>query len=185
MDKITFLNELEYQLHRLPDDKIDEVMNTYENYFYQEGRKGKTDRAIVKELDTPKQIAKQQYAKYAVKNAESKPDVAHIAHAVFATIGMSVITLFFILVPLFFVMIITLLGTFIALGMLLSPILLLIMNIWSGLHSFSLSNYLFSFAYLGLGAMFLVIIIKFIIAIRNLLIRYLKWNVNFIKKGTS
>ncbi|ARJ50195.1 HAAS signaling domain-containing protein [Staphylococcus lutrae] len=185
MDKITFLNELEYQLHRLPNHIVDEVMNEYENHFYEEGLNGKSDRDIVKALDTPKQIAKQRYAKYAVKDAENKPDMAHIARAVLATIGMSVVTFSFILIPLFFVGLLMLLGTFVALGMLLSPLLLLITNIWSGLYPFSLSNYLFSFAYLGLGTMFLVIIIKLGLTIRKWLIKYLKWNVNFIKKGTS
>lgn len=102
MDKITFLNELEYQLHRLPNHVVDEVMNEYENHFYREGLDGKSDEAIVNALDTPKQIAKQHYAKYAVKNAEKKPDVTHLVRAVFATIGMSMITLFFIVIPLFF-----------------------------------------------------------------------------------
>ncbi|EOD4286519.1 DUF1700 domain-containing protein [Staphylococcus pseudintermedius] len=47
MDKITFLNELEYQLHRLPNHVVDEVMNEYENHFYREGLDGKSDEAIV------------------------------------------------------------------------------------------------------------------------------------------
>ncbi|HCA7399633.1 TPA: DUF1700 domain-containing protein [Staphylococcus pseudintermedius] len=185
MDKITFLNELEYQLHRLPNHVVDEVMNEYENHFYREGLDGKSDEAIVNALDTPKQIAKQRYAKYAVKNAEKKPDVTHLVRAVFATIGMSMITLFFIVIPLFFVGLLVLIGTFLALGMLLSPLLLLITDVWSGMFSFSLSNYLYSFAYLGLGMMFIVMIVKLIAAIKKLLIKYLKWNVNFIKKGTS
>ncbi|WP_390575123.1 HAAS signaling domain-containing protein, partial [Staphylococcus pseudintermedius] len=45
MDKITFLNELEYQLHRLPNHVVDEVMNEYENHFYREGLDGKSDEA--------------------------------------------------------------------------------------------------------------------------------------------
>ncbi|PTH69319.1 hypothetical protein BU586_10205, partial [Staphylococcus agnetis] len=36
MDKITFLNELEHQLKRLPNDVIDDIMNQYENHFYKE-----------------------------------------------------------------------------------------------------------------------------------------------------
>lgn len=89
------------------------------------------------------------------------------------------------MIPLFFVGLLLLIGTFLALGMLLSPLLLLITDVWSGMFSFSLSNYLYSFAYLGLGMMFIVMIVKLIAAIKKLLIKYLKWNVNFIKKGTS
>ncbi|WMZ47879.1 DUF1700 domain-containing protein [Staphylococcus pseudintermedius] len=111
--------------------------------------------------------------------------MTHLVRAVFATIGMSMITLFFIVIPLFFVGLLLLIGTFLALGMLLSPLLLLITDVWSGMFSFSLSNYLYSFAYLGLGMMFIVMIVKLIAAIKKLLIKYLKWNVNFIKKGTS
>ncbi|MDO5376424.1 MAG: DUF1700 domain-containing protein [Staphylococcus rostri] len=184
MDKITFLNELEYQLHKLPQDKIDEVMYTYENHFYEEAKKGYTDKEIVAALDSPKQIAKEKYVKYALKNAETRPNIPHMIRAVLATIGMSIVTFIFILVPLLIVLTIMTAATFISLGMILAPIILFIWNIWAGLQNFSVSNYLFSFAYLGLGTMFLVIIIKLLIGIRHLLIRYMKWNMKFIKKGT-
>ncbi|MCS4486932.1 DUF1700 domain-containing protein [Staphylococcus americanisciuri] len=184
MDKITFLNELEYQLHKLPQDKIDEVMTKYENHFYQEAQKGHSDKAIVAALDSPKQIAKRKYAKYALNDAERRPNIPHMMRAVVATVGVSIITLCFILIPLTIVLIVMAAATFVSLGMILAPLILFIWNMWAGIQNFSLSNYLFSFAYLGLGTMFLVIIIKLLIAIRHLLIRYMKWNVNFIKKGT-
>ena len=184
MDKITFLNELEYQLHKLPKDKIDEVMTTYENHFYDESQKGFTDREIVHALDSPKQIAKKKYAKYAVTHAENKPNLSHMTHAVVATIGVSIINFCFILIPVMLVLIILLAATFVSLGMILAPVIVFIWNIWAGLENFSLSNYLFSFAYLGLGTMFLVAIVKCFITLRHLLIRYMKWNMNFIKKGT-
>lgn len=78
MDKITFLNELEHQLHRLPNQVADQIMNQYENHFFKENEKGKTDSEILKTLDSPKQIAKKKYAKYAVKDAEKKPDFNHL-----------------------------------------------------------------------------------------------------------
>ncbi|KIX90490.1 hypothetical protein TP70_07300 [Staphylococcus microti] len=183
MDKITFLNELEYQLDKLPKDKIDVVMNTYENHFYNENKKGFTDKEIVRALDSPKQIAKQKYAKYALKNAETKPNFSHIIHAVLATIGVSIINFCFILIPVLIILIITLAATFVSLGMILAPLIVFIWNIWAGMQNFSLSNYLFSFAYLGLGTMFLVAIIKFLTTLRHILLRYMKWNMNFIKKG--
>ncbi|QLK86435.1 DUF1700 domain-containing protein [Staphylococcus sp. 17KM0847] len=184
MDKITFLNELEYQLHKLPGHKIDDIMNSYENYFYEEGLKGYADSEIVHSLDTPKQIAKQKYAQYALNNAETKPDVSHIVRAVIATIGVSIVTFCFVLIPLVIVSPFILAFAFASLGMILSPLIVFIWNIWAGLHHFSVSNYLFSFAYFGLGTMFLVVVVKLLIGIRNWLIRYLKWNMNFIKKGT-
>lgn len=184
MDKITFLNELEHQLKRLPNQLVDNVMNQYETHFYKENEKGKSDSEIIQALDKPKQIAKKKYAKYAVKDAEIKPDFNHIRRAVFATIGMSIITLFFIVVPLIFILLFIIIGTFIALGMILTPIIVFITNIYAGLAQFSLTNYLFSFAYSGLGLMLFVLIVKFLCLLRNGLIRYLKWNINFIKKGT-
>ncbi|UXR81943.1 DUF1700 domain-containing protein [Staphylococcus sp. IVB6214] len=184
MDKITFLNELEYQLNKLPKDVVDDVMNTYENYFYEEGQKGFTDKEIVNALDTPKQIAKQKYAKFAVKDAEKKPNITHVIRAIIATIGMSLVTFCFVLIPLIIVVIMMMAATFVALGMILSPFILLISNILAGIQNFSISNYLFSFAYLGLGTMFLVMIVKASIGIRTILIRYLNWNMHFMKKGT-
>ena len=184
MDKITFLNELEHQLKRLPNHVTDQVMNQYENHFFKENEKGKTDSEIIKMLDSPKQIAKKKYAKYAVKNAEIKPDFNHLKRAVAATIGMSLITLLFVVIPLIALSLLIIIGMFITLGMVLAPFIVFITNIFADFQQISVSNYLFSFAYCGLGLMFFVVIIKFICLLRDALIRYLKWNINFIKKGT-
>lgn len=184
MDKITFLNELEHQLHRLPNQVADQIMNQYENHFFKENEKGKTDSEILKTLDSPKQIAKKKYAKYAVKDAEKKPDFNHLKRAVAATIGMSLITLIFVVVPLIFLILLIIVGMFMTLGMVLAPLIVLMTNLFADLHQISVSNYLFSFAYCGLGLMFFVVIVKFVCLLRDALIRYLKWNINFIKKGT-
>lgn len=184
MDKITFLNELEHQLKRLPNDVVDDIMNQYETHFYKENEKGKMDREIILSLNKPKHIAKKKYAKYAVTDAENKPDFDHLRRAVLATIGMSIVTLFFVVVPLIFLLLLIIMSLFISLGMILAPIIVFLAHIYSGLSEFSLSNYLFSFAYTGLGLMFLVIIIKIVCFLRKALLKYLKWNINFIKKGT-
>ncbi|REH85363.1 HAAS signaling domain-containing protein [Staphylococcus felis] len=184
MDKITYLNELEHRLKKLPSYRIDEVMTKYEQYFYEEGENGKTDKEIVKMLDSPKKVAKQSYAAYAVKNAEKKPDFVHITRALVATIGMSIITLFIIMIPLFFVSLFVLAGAFISIGMILAPAIVLISTMWVGVQYFSLSNFIFSMSFLGLGIVFIVIITKIVLVIRYAIIRYLTWNINFIKKGT-
>ncbi|MBY7664603.1 MULTISPECIES: HAAS signaling domain-containing protein [Staphylococcus] len=184
MDKITFLNELEHQLKRLPNDVIDDIMNQYENHFYKENEKGKTDREIILSLNKPKHIAKKKYAKYAVNDAEKEPDFSHLRRAVLATIGMSIVTLFFVVVPLIFLLLLIIISIFISLGMILAPIIVFLTQLYSGITQFSLSNYLFSFAYSGLGIMLFVIIVKVVCLLRIALLRYLKWNINFIKKGT-
>lgn len=183
LNKITYLNELEYRLDKLPSRQVDEIMSQYENIFYEEGAKGKTDKDIIRKLDTPKKIAKQKYAAYAVKNAERKPDFKHILSALIATIGISLITLLIVMIPLLIVLLIILVGTFISIGMVLAPVLVIISSIWVGLQYFSLSNLIFSISFLGLGIIFVVIILKLLLLVRYAIIKYLTWNIQLFKKG--
>ena len=53
MDKITFLNELETELDDLPRKEKDKVMNEYEDIFYNQETKGKTDAQILDDLKNP------------------------------------------------------------------------------------------------------------------------------------
>ena len=59
MDKITFLNELELALDDLPRREKDNKMYEYENLFYEEELKGKTEEQIVNKLKDPYDIAKE------------------------------------------------------------------------------------------------------------------------------
>ncbi|MBI5974772.1 DUF1700 domain-containing protein [Staphylococcus canis] len=183
MDKITYLNELEQRLHKLPASRVDEIMSLYEQYFFEAEKKGKSAKEIVQTLDSPKKVAKQNYATYAVKKAQHKPDIPHILRALFATIGMSIITLIFVLIPLLFTLLFITIGVLISVGMVLAPIIILVSTAWVGFQYFSLSNLLFGLSYFGLGVTFLVIIAKLLLAIRYLVIRYLTWNINLFKKG--
>lgn len=63
MDKITFLNELETELDDLPRKEKDKVMNEYEDIFYNQETKGKTDAQILDDLKNPYTIGKEIKAK--------------------------------------------------------------------------------------------------------------------------
>ena len=64
MNKITFLNELEYELDKLSRTERDQIMYHYEGVFYEAEKQNRSEEDVLRELETPKKIAKKYYAKY-------------------------------------------------------------------------------------------------------------------------
>ena len=84
MDKITFLNELETELDDLPRKEKDKVMNEYEDIFYNQETKGKTDAQILDDLKNPYTIGKEIKAKEAISHAKVTPNFRNIVKAIMA-----------------------------------------------------------------------------------------------------
>ncbi|EKU45605.1 HAAS signaling domain-containing protein [Staphylococcus massiliensis] len=185
MNKITYLTELENHLKRLPRDKQDNIMFSYEQFFYEKEQEGLSESAILKELDKPKLVAKRAYAKHTIHNAEDVPTARNIMKAVIATLGISLFTLCFVVVPMFFVIIFMVLILLISLVLLLSPAILVINIFLSGVTFGLLSNILFSLSLCGLGIVFMVLVLKVFDVIYGLTLKYLRWNIKMIRGGRS
>lgn len=95
MDKITFLNELETELDDLPRKEKDKVMNEYEDIFYNQETKGKTDAQILDDLKNPYTIGKEIKAKEAISHAKVTPNFRNIVKAIMASLSLGVISFFF------------------------------------------------------------------------------------------
>ena len=92
MDKITFLNELETELDDLPRKEKDKVMNEYEDIFYNQETKGKTDAQILDDLKNPYTIGKEIKAKEAISHAKVTPNFRNIVKAIMASLSLGVLS---------------------------------------------------------------------------------------------
>lgn len=181
LDKITFLNELEQELDKLPRSERDKVMYEYEEYFFDQESEGKNEYQIIGALESPKKIAKELMARNAIVSAEFRPNINTIVRAIMASLGMGILSLIIILIPMIFVGIFMFILLLVALFFSLSPLLLIINGIINDNFSFAISNYLFAISYTGLGLLLFVIIAKFAQFVYRVILKYLRWNIKTIK----
>lgn len=181
LDKITFLNELEQELDKLPRSERDKVMYEYEEYFFDQESEGKNEYQIIGALESPKKIGKELMARNAIVSAEFRPNINAIVRAIMASLGMGILSLIIILIPMIFVGIFMFILLLVALFFSLSPLLLIINGIINDNFSFAISNYLFAISYTGLGLLLFVIIAKFAQFVYRVILKYLRWNIKTIK----
>lgn len=181
LDKITFLNELEQELDKLPRSERDKVMYEYEEYFFDQESEGKNEYQIIGALESPKRIGKELMARNAIVSAEFRPNINTIVRAIMASLGMGILSLIIILIPMIFVGIFMFILLLVALFFSLSPLLLIINGIINDNFSFAISNYLFAISYTGLGLLLFVIIAKFAQFVYRVILKYLRWNIKTIK----
>ncbi|MGO1315054.1 MAG: HAAS signaling domain-containing protein [Staphylococcus equorum] len=181
LDKITFLNELEQELDKLPRSERDKVMYEYEEYFFDQESEGKNEYQIIGALESAKKIGKELMARNAIVSAEFRPNINTIVRAIMASLGMGILSLIIILIPMIFVGIFMFILLLVALFFSLSPLLLIINGIINDNFSFAISNYLFAISYTGLGLLLFVIIAKFAQFVYRVILKYLRWNIKTIK----
>lgn len=99
MNKNEFLKELSVLLSNLPSDEKQEILFDYQEHFSIGLEEGKTDEDIIKGLGSPKSIAKQYNANYAVNQAAANPSTTNVLRAIFATIVLGFFNLVFVLGP--------------------------------------------------------------------------------------
>ena len=95
MDKITFLNELELELDELPRKEKDKLMDDYENHFYEQESKGKSEKDIISDLREPHDIGIEVKAKEAISYAKVTPNLRNIIRAIMASLSLGVLSFFY------------------------------------------------------------------------------------------
>ncbi|WP_182716975.1 HAAS signaling domain-containing protein [Staphylococcus saprophyticus] len=181
MDKITFLNELEQELDNLPRAERDKVMYEYEQYFFEQESEGKNEYQIIGALEPPKKIGKEINARSAIVSAEYRTNARTILRAIMASLGMGILSLVIILISMIFVGGFMLILLCAAMVLVTSPLLLIIHGLLNSMFSLAISNYLFAFAFSGLGIVLFVIIAKLAELVYRLILKYLRWNIRTIK----
>ena len=99
MDKITFLNELEQELHRLSKYKRDLKCSSM-NDIFRRRTKRKNEYQIVGELPAPKQIAKDIMVNDDLKKAEFEPTMKNVMRALSTSFSVSLLSSIILLIPI-------------------------------------------------------------------------------------
>ncbi|MCU5746181.1 DUF1700 domain-containing protein [Staphylococcus sp. SQ8-PEA] len=185
MDKITFLNELEQELHRLSKYKRDLKMFEYERYFFDEEKKGKSEYQIVGELEAPKTLARKIMVKDDIKRAEFEPTIKNVVRAISTSFSVSLLSSIIASVPLLLLAMLFIITILIGAILMLSP-LILILNGWLNDNmSMALSNYLFTLSYIGLGMMMIATALGLMKYFHRWVITFLRWNNDKVKRRAT
>ena len=74
-------------------------MDDYENHFYEQESKGKSEKDIISDLREPHDIGKEVKAKEAISYAKVTPNLRNIIRAIMASLSLGVLS-FFIIIPI-------------------------------------------------------------------------------------
>ncbi|GGD21906.1 HAAS signaling domain-containing protein [Pontibacillus salipaludis] len=99
MNKDQFMNKLEVQLRKLPEDVRKELLYDYEEHFDTGIMKGHSEEELANQLGDPRRIGKDLLAQYRLERAQSEKSVKHILQAIFATMSVSFLNLILVLGP--------------------------------------------------------------------------------------
>ncbi|WP_052350587.1 HAAS signaling domain-containing protein [Paenibacillus gorillae] len=95
----SYMKELESLLQKVPEPLRKEWLYDYYIHFQQAYENGQTEQEAAAELGDPRLIANELLLSYRVAQAESKNSVGNLSRAVFATAGMGLFNLIFVLGP--------------------------------------------------------------------------------------
>jgi uncharacterized membrane protein len=175
----------------LPNDELDDLISDYSEHFRIGKANGRSEEELFRSLGSPEDVAREIRATHLVKKAECQKTCGNLFHAVFATIGLGLFNLVFVLLP-FILLIIMLLVVFIV-GIMFTicgPVAFVysVLQIL-GLPAFAIwqSPVAGAFFAIGLTTLGLLLVIGDYYLARffyHIGIRYLKWNIGVIS-GTE
>lgn len=99
MDKVAFLKKLDDRLKFLAESDRREVLYDYEEHIQAAVENGETEEEAIHKLGSPDLIARQYHAARMIKAAETQNNPQNIIRAIFATMGLGMLNLIFVLGP--------------------------------------------------------------------------------------
>ena len=193
MKRQEYLDKLELELRRQNIAKLQEVLADYNEHFEMGLAKGKSEEEIVDKLGDPVTIAKAYQAENLISQMQESPVHDQFGYFVKAVLRILILTPFnfFMMIGPFLVTLCMLIagwatalslgGTGIGLAFgLFALIPIAALGFWSGGALLFSSLTVVGLSLLGLIVMFFVT--KWIL---QLFVRYLQWNVNFVKGSKS
>jgi uncharacterized membrane protein len=179
LDKKSYLINLENELNFLPLSEKQEVLEDYEEYFVMAHENGRSDEDIIKGLGSPRKIAKEFLAQSEITKASDNPSLNSVSRAVFATVGLGLFNLVFVLAP-FIVMILIPFSLFVISAVFLtSPIILLFQE---GLTVSFFTSIFLMIGLVGLGLLLIVASIKLFKYFYQVTLSYLHFNLNIVRR---
>lgn len=179
MNKKKYLNDLAEELKSLPLHEQREVLEDYEEHFNMAQESGRTDEDIISGLGSPKKIAKELLAQSEISRAEENPSLSSVTRAVFATLGLGLFNLIFVLAPFIVLILIPVVLIIVSGALLISPFLLLIQD---GLTATFLKEIFLILGLIGVGLLFFAGALKASRVVYKLTLSYLTFNLKIIRR---
>lgn len=179
MDKQKFMNQLRNELRQLPVQEREEIEVDYEEYFEQAKLEGKTEEEVVQSLGNPKKIAKELMTIYSLEQLEKNPTMKQMIQSVFAVIGLSILNVFFVLIPFLFLAFSFFIGYLFDCTLFIAPLLKGGEMIIFGDRNFF--ELFFSLFLSGVAILFFLFLNKVFQICWQWFIRYLHWNIRVVK----
>lgn len=189
MIKKEYISILEKALGNFNKEEKDEILYDYEEHFAIGLEHGKTEEEIAVQLGDPRNIARQYKVTQTIEKAQEKPSITNIVNAVFSVVSLGFFNLMFVLGP-FIGLIGVLIGLFGAsagvtvsgMGMMLGSLLFPLFPQYIYLGNVSpLGLFLLGTGIFALGLLFIIFDCYFTKYIYRLTVKYLQWNLSFIK----
>ena len=104
MDKEEFLEILRSQLRNIQGEDLTEILQDYGEHITIGIEEGREEGELIKSLGDPNEIAKQINAEYHIKKAETTTSASNILRAIYASVGLGLFNVIFILGPLLMIL---------------------------------------------------------------------------------
>ncbi|MCK9591734.1 MAG: DUF1700 domain-containing protein [Methanoregula sp.] len=170
----------------MPQEELDDFLSDYREHFRIGKANGKTEGELWQSLGSPDDVAREIRVTHLVKKAEGNRSARNIFHAAFATLGLGLFNLVFVLVP-FILLVVMLLMIFIVgvLFAIIGPVAFVYSLLQGGLPAFSIwiSPLIGFFFCTGMTTFGLLMVIGDYYLARffyHVGIQYLKWNISVI-----
>lgn len=189
MNRVEFINTLKIELGNLPPSEVEDILYDYEEHFEVGLSKGKTEEEIARELGNPKSIAKSYKVNYKINNAENNPSTKNLFSAILAAVSLGFFNLVFVLGP-FLGLVGLLIGTYgIGFGLSIAGIGLLFRTFleplfphYIDLNVHAITSISFGIGLFALGLLILIGCVYLTKYLYQVIIKYLRWNINIITK---
>lgn len=189
MNRNEFIQRLSNNLRGIPESEIKDILYDYEEHFEVGLSKGKTEEEIAKDLGDPKNISKSYKASSMISEAEINPSSKNFLKALLAAMTLGIFNLIIVLAP-FILLVGLLIGLYgISFGFTIGGLTLFISTIAPTLFPNSISLYLHPVTSISFGVGMTTLGILMVLAcfyltqlLYKVTIKYLKWNIDIIKR---
>lgn len=194
MNKHSYINELTKQLKKLPSQEIEEILADYREHFEIGQRCGKTEEEISKSLGHPRSVAQGYLVSNLVDEAKTSQSITArskiLLQIMFIILVLAPFNFFVIVGPFLILFALTLAGW--AVPIAIGGVSIAVMGTFLTMEpSFTIGtlqglSLLFMFlGALGLAAMGILIMVLISQFLTQLVVSYLRWNINFITARRS
>jgi uncharacterized membrane protein len=191
MDQKEFILQLKVQLSGMPQSEIDDIVRDQEELIRDGVSAGRTEAAVIEGLGSPIELARNIKASYKIGKAQDEIQLSKQMRGAFGAVGALLVlapfNIIFVLGPFCGVMGLLFGGWALSLGLGVAAIAALIVFLVQAVFvtavlSAKLASLFLFLGGLGLAVLLLVAMYHVTRIFLQLTLKYLMWNLNFIKK---